>query len=97
MSVTGDDLDFAIALPEEWSYVDLLDPDAAEWAGPGLAETLAAARQGGTAARMLMMRSLVAHTAEGEPLTAGLTVALADSDTPLASEPLEDISLPGRS
>lgn len=95
MSVTDQDVEFAIALPEEWSYVDLLDPEAAGWAGAELGATLAAARQGGPAARMLMMRSLVAYTPAGEPLTAGLTVALADADTPVSSEPFEDISLPG--
>jgi hypothetical protein len=95
MPVTGEDLAFAIALPEEWSYVDLLDPGVSEWAGPELAAALAAARQTGGAARMLMMRSLIAHTPEGEPLTAGVTVALADNETRVASEPLQDISLPG--
>jgi hypothetical protein len=95
MPVTGHDVEFAIALPEEWSDVDLLDPDAAEWAGPELGATLAAAREGGAAARMLMMRSLIAYTPEGEPLTAGLTVALAGRDAPVSSEPFADISLPG--
>lgn len=97
MSVTGQDVEFAIALPDEWSFVDLLDPAVAEWAGEELDAVLAAARQGGESARMLMMRSLIAHTSEGEPLTAGLTVALADGSTPVASAPLEELelSLPG--
>jgi hypothetical protein len=95
VSVTGQDLDFAIALPEDWSYVDLLDPDAAQWAGADLDSTLAVAREGGRSARMLMLRSLIAYTPEGEPLTAGLTVALAVSDAPVASQPLEELSLPG--
>lgn len=93
MSVTGEDAQFAIALPEEWTYVDLLDPDVAEWADEELASSLAAAREGGAQARMLMLRSLIAHTPEGEPLTAGLTVALADPETPVAHQPLTDLSL----
>lgn len=92
MSVTGEHVEFAIALPDDWTYVDLLDPDVAAWADADLTSTLAAARRGGGAARMLMMRSLIAHTPDGEPLTAGLTVALATPDTPVASEPLTDLS-----
>lgn len=92
MSVTGPDVGFAIDLPERWTYVDLLDPDVADGAGPELGSVLAAARTGGRAARILMLRSLIAHTPEGEPLTAGLTVALADPDTPVASEPLGDLA-----
>lgn len=97
MPVTGQDVEFAIALPDEWSFVDLLDPEVAEWAGDELDAILAVARQGGESARMLMMRSLIAHTPEGEPLTAGLTVALADGDAPVASAPLDELehSLPG--
>lgn len=94
MPVTRQDVEFAIALPDEWSSIDLLADDVPEWLGPELGATLAAARRGGRSARMLMLRSLVAHTEEGEPLTAGLTVALANSDTPVAEEPLEDISFP---
>jgi hypothetical protein len=89
VSLTEHDIEFAIALPDGWRYVDLLAPDVAEWTGPELGATLAAARDGGAAARMLMFRSLVAYTPEGEPLTAGLTVALADGE-PIASGPLED-------
>lgn len=92
VSLTDRDHEFAIALPAGWRYVDLLDPDAAEWAGPELDSVLAAAREGGPDARMLMFRSLITHTPEGEPLTAGLTVALADAGTPIASQPLTDLS-----
>lgn len=93
MSLTEHDVEFAIALPEGWRYVDLLAPDAAEWAGPELAATLAAARGGNPAARMLMFRSLIAYTPEGEPLTAGLTVAIAAGAAPIASSPLEHLGL----
>ena len=90
----GDDVIFAIAAPEEWSYVDLLSPDVPRWAGRQLGGTLAAARAGTPKARMLMLRSMVAYTPSGEPLTFGLTVALADRDTPVAQTPLEEYSMP---
>jgi hypothetical protein len=93
--VTGQDVEFAIALPDEWTYIDLLDPDVAEWADAELASVLAAAREAGEAAQMLMMRSLITHTPEGEPLTVGLTVALAEPETPIASQPLTDLSALG--
>jgi hypothetical protein len=95
MSLTEHDIEFAIALPDGWRYVDLLAPDVAEWAGPELGATLAAARHGGAAARMLMFRSLIAYAPTGEPLTAGLTVALADGGGTIASGTLEDAELEG--
>lgn len=83
---------FAIALPPEWKGIDLLSDEAEPVIGAPLAAALAVASRGGEHARLLMLRSLVAVTSAGEPLAAGLSVALADRSAPVSQVRLSDQS-----
>jgi hypothetical protein len=87
--MTQRDLSFAIALAPDWQQIDLLAPEADRLIDASLAAALARGARGGPHARLLMTRSLYAVTPAGEPLAAGLTVALADRDAPVSSAPLE--------
>jgi hypothetical protein len=87
--MTQRNLDFAIALAPDWQQIDLLAPDADGLVDATLAAALARGAQGGPHARLLMTRSLYAVTPTGEPLAAGLSVALADREAPVSSAPLE--------
>lgn len=79
---------FAIALPPDWEGIDLLSSEAERLMDTPLADALAAAARGSEQARLLMLRSLVAVTSAGEPLAAGLSVALADRSAPISQIPL---------
>ena len=81
-------VEFAIALPPEFNSMDLLDPEVTQAMPPALAQTLTAAHQGFEGARVMMLRSLIAVTEEHKPLAAGLSVAIAAPDVPLAAKPL---------
>jgi hypothetical protein len=87
--MTQRDLSFAIALAPDWQQIDLLAPEADRLIDASLAAALARGARGGPHARLLMTRSLYAVTPAGEPLAAGLTVALADREAPVSSAPLE--------
>jgi hypothetical protein len=84
---------FAIALPPDWKGIDLLSGEAEHVIEPPLAAALAAAARGSEHARLLMVRSLVTVTPEGEPLAAGLSVALADTSAPISHTSLSALSL----
>lgn len=86
---------FAIALPPEWKEIDLLSSEAERVLETPLAASLAAAARGSEHARLLMLRSLVAITSAGEPLAAGLSVALADRSAPISQIPLSAESFGG--
>ncbi|HET9105015.1 MAG TPA: hypothetical protein VFN55_16815 [Solirubrobacteraceae bacterium] len=81
-------VEFAIALPPEFNSIDLLDPGVTQSMPPALAQTLIDAHKGVQGARVMMLRSLIAVTEEREPLAAGLSVAIAAPDVPLAAQPL---------
>jgi hypothetical protein len=88
--------DIAIALPDGWQDIDLLAGDAADVLGTPLAGALAEAAAGSPQARLLMLRSLVAQTPSGEPLSAGLSIAIADAAAPVSQEPLRPESFAER-
>lgn len=83
---------FAIALPPEWKGIDLLSSDAENLIGAPLSAALDVAARGAEHARLLMLRSLVTVTSAGEPLAAGLSVALADRSAPVSQVRLSDQS-----
>lgn len=82
-------LEFAIALPPEFNSLDLLDPEVTRSMPPALVHTLADAHKGFDGARLMMLRGLIGVTQERNPLAAGLSVALASPEVPLAQKPLE--------
>jgi hypothetical protein len=86
--MAAENMSFEIALPEGWQDIDLLTGDAEEVLDGPLAAALAYATRGSEHARLLMLRSLVALTPSGQPLSAGLAVMLADDSTPVAQGPL---------
>jgi hypothetical protein len=77
-----------MALAPEWQQIDLLAPGAERMLDGPLAAALARGARGGPHARLLMARSLFALAPGGEPLAAGLSVALADREAPVSEEPL---------
>jgi hypothetical protein len=84
-----EDVTFAIALPPDWSGVDLLSGEADQFLDRPLAEAVASAARGSDHARLLMLRSLVAWTPAREPLVAGLAVTFADRLAPVSAAMLE--------
>jgi hypothetical protein len=88
------DVDFQIALPEGWTALDLLASDEDHLIDGKRGDALAAAARGSEHAKLLMLCSLVAYTPDGEPLEAGLSVALADSSAPISAAPLSELSVP---
>ncbi|MDQ6744869.1 MAG: hypothetical protein M3Z27_02445 [Actinomycetota bacterium] len=88
------DISFAIALPPGWDSIDLLQADQPLIEG-SVAEVLAGAARDGEHAQLLMLRALVATAPDSEPLAAGLSVTVADSPTPVASEPLDPDTFAG--
>jgi hypothetical protein len=90
------DVSCAIALPPDWQQIDLLDPEGEPVLDGPLAAALAHAAHGTDHAQLLMLRSLFALTANGQPLAAGLAVTLADPSAPVSSQPLTEETFAGR-
>lgn len=86
------DVSFAIALPPDWKEIDLLSSEAEHVIDPSLGAALETAAHGGQHARLLMVRSLVTVTPAGEPLAAGLSVAVADRSAPISQVSLSAVS-----
>lgn len=79
---------FAIALPPEWQGIDLLDASEPSLLEDSVRDVLRTMADSGEHAELLMVRALVAFTESGQPLAAGLAVALADREAPVSAMPL---------
>jgi hypothetical protein len=80
--MAADQLEFAIALPEGWASIDLLDESGAELLDPSLARSLAEAGRG-ERGRLVMLRALLCAAGESLPVCAGLAVTMATTREPL--------------
>jgi hypothetical protein len=96
MSGMDRDVSFAIALPTDWEGLDLLGDAGVELLRPRVARLLLAAAHGGRHAELLMLRSLIARGSSGRALSAGLAVTIADTTTPVATQPLEADAFAGK-